>query len=126
MSQKKSKSLNAHDEVVLNDETSCLTQQAMADLFGAQHPTTTINLKNIYESGELDEESASSVLEHAGETGHTYPTKYYNLDAFLEFNEQDLLTHARKLKMEVSQKLAAERCDEFDTKTKEARSNRGA
>ena len=42
------------------------------------------------------------------------------LDAFLEFNERDLLTHAGKLKMEVAQKLAAERYDEFDTKRKEA------
>ena len=40
------------------------------------------------------------------------------LDAFLEFNEKDLLTHAGKLKMEVAQRLAAEHYDEFDTKRK--------
>ena len=42
------------------------------------------------------------------------------LDAFLEFNEKDLLTHAGKLKMEVAQKLAAEHYDEFDAKRKAA------
>ncbi len=70
-------------EVILNDETIWLTQQRMADLFGVQRPAITKHLKNIYESGELDEEGTSSVLEHVGETGQTYPTKYYNLDAVI-------------------------------------------
>ncbi len=70
-------------EVILNNETIWLTQQRMADLFGVQRPAITKHLKNIYESGELNEESTSSVLEHVGETGQTYPTKYYNLDAVI-------------------------------------------
>ena len=40
------------------------------------------------------------------------------LDAFLEFNERDLLTHAGKVKMEVAQKLATDRYEEFDAKRK--------
>jgi hypothetical protein len=100
MSKKESKSLTIQDEVtefllytapggdikvevILNDETIWLTQQRMADLFGVQRPAITKHLKNIYESGELDEEGTSSVLEHVGETGQTYPTKYYNLDAVI-------------------------------------------
>jgi len=42
------------------------------------------------------------------------------LDAFLEFNDRDLLTHAGKMQMKVAQKLAAKRYDAFDTKRKEA------
>lgn len=42
------------------------------------------------------------------------------LDAFLEFNERDLLTHAGKVQMEVAQKLAADRYEAFDAKRKEA------
>jgi len=42
------------------------------------------------------------------------------LDAFLEFNERDLLTHAGKVQMAVAQKLAADRYEEFDAKRKEA------
>ncbi|MCY3675311.1 MAG: virulence RhuM family protein [Paracoccaceae bacterium] len=42
------------------------------------------------------------------------------LDAFLEFNERDLLTHAGKLKMEVAKRLASERYFEFDIKRKKA------
>lgn len=42
------------------------------------------------------------------------------LDAFLTFNERDLLTHAGKMQMEVAQRLAAERYDVFDAKRKQA------
>ena len=56
-------------EVILRDETIRLTQQRMADLFGIQRPAITKHLKNIYESGELNEKSTSSILERMGETG---------------------------------------------------------
>ena len=36
------------------------------------------------------------------------------LDAFLEFNEQKLLTHAGKVKAEVARKIAEDRYEEFD------------
>ena len=42
------------------------------------------------------------------------------LDAFLEFNERDLLTHAGKIQMTVAQKLAEDRYEQFDTKRKKA------
>jgi len=56
-------------EVIPNNETIWLTQQRMADLFGVQRPAITKHLKNVYESGELDENSTSSILEHMRETG---------------------------------------------------------
>ena len=40
------------------------------------------------------------------------------LDAFLEFNEQELLTHAGKVKAEVAKKIAEDRYNEFDKKRK--------
>ncbi len=42
------------------------------------------------------------------------------LDAFLEFNERDLLTHAGKIQMDVAKKLAAERYDAFHAKRQQA------
>ena len=42
------------------------------------------------------------------------------LDAFLEFNEQELLTHAGKVKAEVAKKIVEERYDEFEKKRKTA------
>lgn len=42
------------------------------------------------------------------------------LDAFLSFNERDVLTHAGKLRMDVAQKLAVERFEEFDASRRAA------
>jgi hypothetical protein len=42
------------------------------------------------------------------------------LDAFLSFNERDVLTHAGKLRMDVVQKLAVERFELFDAKRRSA------
>lgn len=42
------------------------------------------------------------------------------LDAFLSFNERDVLTHAGRLRMDVAQKLAAERFEVFDASRRAA------
>jgi len=42
------------------------------------------------------------------------------LDAFLEFNEQELLTHAGKVKAEVAKKIAEGHYEKFDNKRKKA------
>ena len=42
------------------------------------------------------------------------------LDGFLEFNEQELLTHAGKIKAEIAKKIAEDRYEEFDNKRKKA------
>jgi len=55
----------------------------MAELFGVQRPAITKHLKNIFESGELEESSVSSILEHTATDGKKYQTKYYNLDAII-------------------------------------------
>ncbi len=43
------------------------------------------------------------------------------LDAFLKFNEHELLTHAGKIKAEVAKKIAEERYEAFDEKEKKKR-----
>jgi len=70
-------------ETYLHDETIWLPQKRMAELFGVQRPAITKHLKNIFESGELEEDSVSSILEHTAEDGKVYQTKFYNLDAIL-------------------------------------------
>lgn len=71
-------------EVRLENETVWLTQQQIADLFGTKRPAITKHLSNIFKSGELDEESTCSILEHmAADGSRTYSTKYYNLDVIL-------------------------------------------
>jgi hypothetical protein len=70
-------------ETYLHNETLWLPQKRIAELFGVQRPAITKHLKNIFESGELEEDSVSSILEHTAEDGKKYDTKFYNLDAIL-------------------------------------------
>jgi len=41
-------------------------------------------------------------------------------DAFLQFNEREVLTHAGKLRADVAEKLALERYESFDAARREA------
>ncbi len=70
-------------EIFLRDETVWLTQEKIAQLFGVQRPAITKHLKNIFESGELQEDSVSSILEHTADDEKKYQTKFYNLDAII-------------------------------------------
>ena len=70
-------------DVFIKDETVWLTQKALAELFGVKRPAITKHLGNIFESGELTEDSVSSILEHTAGDGKKYGTKYYNLDAII-------------------------------------------
>lgn len=70
-------------EVRVEDETVWLTQQQIADLFGVKQPAISKHLKNIFQSGELSENSVYSILEYTATDGKTYKTKFYNLDAIL-------------------------------------------
>jgi prophage maintenance system killer protein/prophage antirepressor-like protein len=75
---------NTQLDVTLEKETVWLTQAQIADLFGTKRPAITKHLNNIYKSGELDENSTCSILEHMGNDGkQQYQTKFYNLDAIL-------------------------------------------
>ena len=70
-------------EIFFHNENIWLTQKRMAELFAVQRPAITKHLINIFEEGELDENSVSSILEHTAEDGKKYKTKYYNLDAII-------------------------------------------
>lgn len=70
-------------DVRVQQETVWLTQQQIAQLFGVKQPAISKHLKNIFDSGELDENSVHSVLEYTAADGKSYQTKFYNLDAIL-------------------------------------------
>lgn len=70
-------------DVTLEHDTIWLTQKQIAELFGTKRPAITKHLKNIFLSGELDETSVSSILEHTAADGKKYATLFYNLDAIL-------------------------------------------
>ena len=50
-------------QVVVREETLWMTQKAMAELFGVQVPAISKHLKNIFESGELQESTTVSKME---------------------------------------------------------------
>ncbi|WP_416310980.1 virulence RhuM family protein [Pseudomonas sp. W03] len=76
-------------EVLLSNESIWLTQKRMAELFGVGVPAISKHLKNIFDSGELEEEVVVSILETTTEHGamagltQTQQVKYYNLDAVI-------------------------------------------
>ena len=70
-------------EIYFHNENIWLTQDKMAKLFGVQQPAIAKHLKNIFESGELLENSVHSILEYTASDGKNYNTKFYNLDAIL-------------------------------------------
>ena len=74
---------NTQLDVKLDHDTVWLTQAQIADLFGTKRPAITKHLKNIFNDGELDENSVSSILEHTASDGKIYNTKFYSLDAIL-------------------------------------------
>lgn len=70
-------------EVILQDEDVWLNTQAIAELFDVNDKAIYKHISNIYEQGELEENSTFSILESIGNNGHTYKTKYYNLDMII-------------------------------------------
>jgi len=70
-------------ETYLHNETLWLPQKQISELFGVDRTVITKHLKNIFESGELEENSVSAKIAHTANDGKRYNTKFYNLDAIL-------------------------------------------
>ena len=70
-------------QVMYKNETIWATQKAMAQLFDVGVPAISKHLKNIFESGELVENSVISKMETTASDGKNYNTTYYNLDAII-------------------------------------------
>ena len=77
---------SANIDVRFVDETVWLTQAQMAELFGTGRQAITKHLKNIYEIGELERTSTSSILELLQPEGGRMVMRkreYYNLDVII-------------------------------------------
>jgi hypothetical protein len=71
--------INVHFE----GETAWLTQKLMAELFEVTVPTISEHLKNIFETGELTENSVIRNFRITANDGKSYDTQYYNLDVII-------------------------------------------
>jgi len=76
-------------DVMLQNETIWLPQIKIAELFEVKIPAISKHLKNMFESGELNEKVVVSILEITTQHGaiadktQTKPIKFYNLDAII-------------------------------------------
>jgi len=73
-------------ETRMEGETIWLTQKLMAELFQTTPQNITIHLKNIFEEGELEEDSTCKEflqVQREGKREVKRQQKYYNLDAIL-------------------------------------------
>lgn len=70
-------------QVVYQDETIWCTQKAMAELFDCSTDNIGLHLKNIFKSGELQENSVTEKISATASDGKNYLTKFYNLDAII-------------------------------------------
>ena len=74
---------NIKVEVLYGNENVWLNTETIAELFDVKRPAITKHINNIYNDQELNEASTCSKMEHVGETGQKYQTKYYNLDMII-------------------------------------------
>jgi hypothetical protein len=70
-------------EVYYKDENIWATQKTMAMLFDVNVPAISKHLKNIFESGELKDDSVVSKMEITASDGKHYQTQFYSLDAII-------------------------------------------
>lgn len=73
-------------EVFLQDETIWLTQKMMAQLFEVEINTINYHLKEIFESGELDEKATIRkirIVQKEGARSISREVDYYSLDAII-------------------------------------------
>lgn len=74
---------NVKVEVVFESDTFWLSQKRMAELFGVDVRTVNEHLKNIFKTGELNEDSVIRNFRTTAADGKSYDTKFYMLDAIL-------------------------------------------
>lgn len=67
-------------DVFIRDETLWLTQKMMSELFGVEISAISKQLANIFESGELEEDSVVSILETTASDSKIFKTKFSTHD----------------------------------------------
>jgi len=70
-------------ETKLQDETVWLTQAQLCELFQKSKATISEHIKNIFEEGELVEDSIVRNFRTTAQDGKNYNTNFYNLDVII-------------------------------------------
>lgn len=70
-------------EVLYADENIWLTQKKMAELFDCSTDNISLHLKNIFDEGELGQDSVTEEYSATAADGKKYKTKFYALEAII-------------------------------------------
>lgn len=92
-------------EVQFENDTVWLSQIQIAKIFEVQRPAITKHLANVFKSGELIENSVSSILEHTAKDNKKYKTKFYNLDAIISVGYRINSKRATQFRQWATQRL---------------------
>ncbi len=74
---------NVKIEVLYDNENFWLTQKSMAELFSVKVNTINYHLKEVFSSGELNEDSVIRKIRITANDGKKYNTNVYSLDAII-------------------------------------------
>jgi hypothetical protein len=74
---------NTKIDVRLENETVWLNQAQMVELFQTTKQNISLHVKNVFEEGELQEDSVVKEYLTTANDGKQYRTKYYNLDVIM-------------------------------------------
>ena len=71
-------------DVHMENETVWLTQAQMAELFQKDRTVISMHIRNVFNEGELEEQSTCAKFAHKGNEGlQQYETVMYNLDVII-------------------------------------------
>lgn len=96
---------NVSINVTLLNDTFWLPQKAIAQLFGCSTDNVSLHLKNIFTSGELEQNSVAEELSVTATDGKNYKTKFYNLDAIIAVGYRVNSKQATKFRIWATQTL---------------------
>jgi hypothetical protein len=126
-------------EVRVQDNDVWLTQKAIGQLFDIDRSVVTKHLNNIFKEGELDEDSVCAKFAQTADDGKTYQYKFYSLaaiiavgyrtnseratqfrtwatkllDAFLRFNDAEVLEDKGKVTAAVAKEFAESEFEQY-------------
>lgn len=74
---------NIKIDVRLEEETVWLTQAQLCELFQKSKATISEHIKNVFDEGELNENSVVRNFRTTATDGKSYDVNYYNLDVII-------------------------------------------
>ena len=87
------------------NETFWATQKTMAELFDVTKQNVSYHLKDIFKTGELDENSVVKKILTTASDGKKYKTSFYNLDAIISVGYRVNSKNATRFRIWATQQL---------------------